>query len=69
MSDFESEKYYTPRQIAEKFGVDILTVYAWIKKGRLKAFKLGQWKIRESDLQELINSSPNNDPIQRHNKK
>lgn len=65
----ENERYYTPRQIAEKFGVGILTVYAWIRKGRLKAYKVGQWRITEKDLIDLMESSPNNDPVQRHNKK
>lgn len=71
MGEFEpmNEKYYTPHEVADQFGLTVRTVYHWIRIGRLKAYKVGQWRIAESDLIELMNASPNGDPVQRHNKK
>ena len=63
-----NDRYFTPKQIADKFGLKTNTIYGWIRSGRLKAYKVGQWRISESDLIELMNSSPNNDPVLRHNK-
>lgn len=50
------EKYYSVKQVAETVNVHTNTVYAWIKKGWLKAQRIGKiFRIYESDLQEFLN--------------
>lgn len=50
-----NEKYYSPREIANKYNVTSSAVNKWIKQGKLKAIKLGNvWRIPESALQEFI---------------
>ena len=54
----QSEEYYSPQQISDKFNVKTRTVYAWIRQGRLKAIKLGDlWRIPQSALEEFIEAS------------
>lgn len=45
------EIFYSPRQVAERYGVKISTVWAWIKEKRLPAVKLGKlYRVSENDL-------------------
>lgn len=49
------EKYYTINEVAELLKVAYLTVYRWIRGGKLKAVKIQkQYRIRQSDLNEFI---------------
>ncbi|GAB4327992.1 MAG: hypothetical protein Kow0010_11770 [Dehalococcoidia bacterium] len=51
------EKLYSPEDAAEYLGVHVQTVRAWIRSGRLPAFRLaGQraLRIRASDLQRVL---------------
>ncbi len=45
---------YTPQEVADIAGVKILTVYRWIKTGKLRAVKLGTWKINRADLEAAL---------------
>lgn len=49
-----TKELYTAQEVADLTGVKVLTVYRWIKEGKLKATKLGQWKITRSDLQAAL---------------
>lgn len=43
-------------QLAKFFGVTDQTIWRWCKQGKIPAFKIGaQWKIRQSDLNRIIN--------------
>lgn len=46
---------YTPEEIAEKLKSSRRTVYRWIEKGELKAFKAGKLvRITRQDLEAFI---------------
>ena len=46
---------YTPEEIADKLKASRRTVYRWIEKGELKAFKAGKmWRITREDLEEFL---------------
>lgn len=45
------EKYYIPHQVAEMFGVKTITVWDWIRKGKLRAYRFGGKRYRISDKQ------------------
>lgn len=44
-------KMYTCEDIAERYGVQVITVWDWIRKKKLPAIKIGKgYRIREEDL-------------------
>ncbi len=52
------QSIYTPEEMAEKLKITRRTVYRWIEKGELKAFKAGKlWRITEEDLEEFLGRS------------
>lgn len=50
----EEKQVYTPQEVAKLTGVKLLTVYRWIKTGKLRAVKLGQWRINREDLEAAL---------------
>lgn len=48
------EKYLTCEQVAELFGVKVITVWAWIREKKLRAIKTGKlYHITQKDLAEF----------------
>lgn len=44
------------RQVAERYGIETLTVWDWIRKKKLPAIKIGkEYRIRAEDLEEFEN--------------
>lgn len=44
-------KMYTCDEIAERYGVQVITVWDWIRKKKLPAINIGKaYRIREEDL-------------------
>lgn len=44
-------KMYTCADIAERYGVKTITVWDWIRKGKMSAIKIGRdYRISESDV-------------------
>jgi excisionase family DNA binding protein len=52
-------KYLTVRQVAKKLGITEEWVRDLIAKKEIKAVKIGQWKIRPSDLETFIKRRSN----------
>ena len=48
------EKLYTLSEIAEMLRLSRKTIYRYIKSGKLKASKVGQWRIKQGDLDKLL---------------
>lgn len=45
-------KLYTCKEIATRYGVKIITVWDWIRRGKLPALKIEKaYRIREEDIQ------------------
>jgi excisionase family DNA binding protein len=56
--DVVMEKIYTPEMAAEMLHVSTLTLRKWLRGGQLTGVKVGrQWRIRESDLELLLDHS------------
>ena len=49
-------KVISPRETAQQLGVQIVTVYRWIRIGHLPAYRLpsGYFRIREVDVQAFL---------------
>jgi excisionase family DNA binding protein len=48
----------TPEQVAEKLQIHVLTVYNYIRQGKLSAIRLGRsYRITPEDLEHLIESN------------
>jgi excisionase family DNA binding protein len=48
----------TPEQVAEILQIHILTVYAYIRQGKLSAIRLGRsYRVTMQDLNHLIETS------------
>lgn len=47
-------KFYNCQEVAERYGVKILTVWDWIRKGKLSAIKIEKsYRVSEDDLQKF----------------
>ena len=53
------EKIYTLKETADLIKTSTRTVLRYIKSGRLKATKIGQWRIKETAICEFLDSSDN----------
>jgi len=51
------EKYYTSQEIATILKVNYMTVYRWIRAGKLEAYQVQkQYRIKESDFKKFMAS-------------
>ncbi len=49
------EKFYTAKDVAQILKVAYMTVYLWIRAGKLKAYLVQkQYRIKNIDLQSFI---------------
>jgi len=53
------EKLFTINEIAKILRVHARSVNRYIEDGRLKASKLGVWRIRQSDLNAFLENTSN----------
>ena len=50
-------KMYTCEQVAERYGVQIITIWDWIRKKKLPAIKIGkEYRISEDDIKSFEDS-------------
>lgn len=51
----EEERYYSLLEIAVMLGISRQTVYAWVKKGKISAFKCsGTIRVKKTDFDKFI---------------
>ncbi len=55
----EIEKLFTINEIAKILRVHSRTINRYIESGRLKASKLGVWRIKQSDLDAFLEETSN----------
>ena len=56
------EKLFTIEEVAKILRVHTRTVTRYIEAGRLKASKLGVWRIKQSDLNSFLEETSNVNP-------
>jgi len=53
------DKLLTIKEIAKILRVSERSVNRYIESGRLRAVKIGQWRIRQKDLEKFLKESEN----------
>ena len=53
------EKILTVKEVAERLNVCQRTVIRHIKQKKLRASKMGHWRIKETDLEKFFNENAN----------
>ena len=55
MTTRDSDGFLTPEQVAEILQIHVLTVYNYIRQGKLSAIRLGRnYRIKREDLNRMI---------------
>lgn len=54
-----NEKFLTLKEVAKKLRVSERSIYRYIKIGKIKATKVGYWRIANNDLEKFIKSATN----------
>ena len=53
----KEKEFYKAEDLAEQLEVNIMTIYRYIKAGRLKAYKLGrEFRIEKNEFNKFLNS-------------
>ncbi|MCX6759101.1 MAG: helix-turn-helix domain-containing protein [Candidatus Nealsonbacteria bacterium] len=48
--------FYTTQELANKLRVNIMTIYRYIKRGKLKAYKIGkEFRIDKEEFNKFLN--------------
>lgn len=51
----QNKEFYKAEDLAEKLDVNIMTIYRYIKAGRLKAYKIGkEFRIDKKEFQNFL---------------
>ena len=54
----QEKEFYTTRELAEKLRVNIMTIYRYIKAGKLKAYKIGkEFRIEKKEFNKFLNKT------------
>jgi excisionase family DNA binding protein len=54
-----TEKTYRIEEIAKMLGVSVRSVFRYIHDDKLRATKIGYWRISETDLQRFVTERAN----------
>jgi len=59
LNNMKNEKeFYFAEELANKLRVNIMTIYRYIKAGKLKAYKIGkEFRIDKKELNEFLNKN------------
>lgn len=55
----DNEKLLTAEEVANILRVSYRSVVRYIESGRLRASKIGMWRIRQSDLDSFLDRTSN----------
>jgi excisionase family DNA binding protein len=54
-------EFYTAKELAEKLRVNIMTIYRYIDKGKLKAYKMSkEFRIDKKEFDSFLNKAKTN---------
>ena len=51
----QQQEFYTAKELADRLRVNIMTIYRYIKAGKLKAYKIGKdFRIKQDEFDRLL---------------
>ena len=54
----QEKEFFRAQELAEKLSVNVMTIYRYIKAGKLKAYKFGkEFRIGKEDFEKLLEKS------------
>jgi len=54
----KKQEFYTTQELAEKLRVNIMTIYRYIKAGKLKSYKIGkEFRVDKKEFQRFLNKT------------
>lgn len=57
MENMENKEFYKAEDLAKLLDVNVMTIYRYIKAGRLKAYKIGkEFRIDKVEFQSFLNN-------------
>ena len=61
MNNKQTKEFYKAEDLAEKLDVNIMTIYRYIKAGKLKAYKIGkEYRIDKVEFNNFLSRVQNN---------
>ena len=64
MSNKQEKEFYKAEDLAEKLDVNIMTIYRYVKAGRLKAYKIGkEYRIDKVEFNNFLSRAQNNQSL------
>jgi excisionase family DNA binding protein len=62
----EESRMYSLDQVAERLGLHVRTVRAYVRNGRLKAIRIGkQYRVAREELESIVGSSNSREAVSR----
>lgn len=56
-----TEEFYTAEELAEKLRVNIMTIYRYIKAGKIKAYKFGkEFRVEKNEFESFLKKASTN---------
>ena len=56
--NLSDKEFYTAHDLAEKFSLNVMTIYRYIKSGRLKAHKIGkEFRIAKDEFERFLKNT------------
>lgn len=57
----KTKQFYKAEDLAEKLDVNIMTIYRYIKAGKLKAYKIGkEFRIDKKEFNKFLKNAESN---------
>jgi len=54
----DNKQFYTAQELADLLGYNIMTIYRYIKAGKLKAYKVGkEFRIEKKEYQKFLSQA------------
>lgn len=56
----QKKEFYTAQELADELRVNVMTIYRYIKSGKLEAYKLGKdFRIKTSAFEDFLETHKN----------
>lgn len=54
----KNKQFYTAQELADMLGYNIMTIYRYIKSGKLKAYKIGkEFRIEKKEFNNFLSKT------------